>query len=90
MNVELHIERLVLDGVELGAGDLPHLHRSVVDALTELLRARGLAPALAGGASVARIFANDMRLARHDSAARGLDELGSQIAGSIYGGIGRD
>ena len=83
MNINLHIERLILDGVELNAGQRRLLHRSVEAELGRLLTQGGVAKELAGGAAVSQVSASGIRLAANDPA-----RMGRQIAQSVYGGIG--
>ena len=84
MNVKLHIERLVLDGV--AASGQPQLLQAAVQAeLTRLLTEGGIAPALAGGTALPRIALPGIAAGPGDSPAA----LGTRIAGAVYGGIGR-
>lgn len=85
MNVNLHIERLVLEGVEGGMVDRAGVQEAVAAELTRLLAEGGLHPDLiAGGARAA------MRGGEIQPVAGGKpDPLGKQIARAVYGGIGR-
>ena len=83
MNINLHIERLILDGVELDAGQRRLLHRSVEVELERLLTQGGVAKELAGGGAVPQVSANGIRLAANDPA-----RMGREIAQSVYGGFG--
>jgi hypothetical protein len=85
MNVNLHIERLVLDGVDIAPGQRPLVQAAVEAELARLLAAGGLSPALTEGGALHRVPANAIQL---NSGADSAD-LGRQIAGSVYGGIGK-
>ena len=81
-NIHLHIERLVLDGVPVNGAQA--LQGAVEAELGRLLAASGLAASLAAGAAVPSLRVGDIRLA----AGQGVDVLGGQIAGAVFGGIG--
>lgn len=87
MNIELHIERLVLegiDGVDTAPGRGEQLREAVSVELTRLLRDGGLADTVTRGGAVPRLRAPSAELS-----ASGPDHLGRQLAGAIYRGIGR-
>lgn len=85
MNIELHIERLILDGVAVEPGRSGALRAALEAELTRLLSAGGLSPDLAGGVALPRVSAGAVQLGGEVEPA----ELGRQIAGSVYGGIGK-
>ncbi len=85
MNINLHIERLVLDGIPLGRGQRSMLQTAVESELTRLLASRGLGEALQSGGALYSMRTAGIQLANDDSPAR----LGEQIAGAVYGGIGK-
>ena len=85
MNVHLHIEHLVLDGlpVEPDGGDLV---RAAVEAeLTRLLASGGPGPGLRTGGARFDVPADDVAFSHGDSAI----SLGGKIGQAIYGGISR-
>ena len=85
MNINLHIERLVLDGVDTAPGQR-HLLRAAVEAeLTRLLSEGGLAQELSGGGALPRIASPAIQL----NGGNGPTPLGQKIAGAVYGGIGK-
>lgn len=86
MNINLHIERLVLDSIEIAPEQRPILQAAVESELSRLLTQRGLSPHLAQGVTVPRLSAPDMQMASTSSPT----ELGQQIAQSFYGGIGHE
>jgi hypothetical protein len=85
MNIKLHIERLVLDGVNIAPEQRHVLQASVETELTRLLTDRGLAPSLAQGVALPRISTSGMQLTSNNPT-----QIGQQIAQSVYGGIGRE
>lgn len=86
MNINLHIERLVLDGLDLAPEQRPLLQAAVESELSRLLTERGLSPGLAQGVAVPRLSAQDIRM----TSANNPKQLGQQIAQSVYRGIGRE
>jgi hypothetical protein len=91
MNIKLHIERLVLDGVNIAPGQRHLLQASVEAELTRLLMAGGLSPSLAQGTVLPRtvlprISTGGIQL----TAGNNPTQLGQQIAQSVYGGIGHE
>ncbi|MEK9141330.1 MAG: hypothetical protein AAB308_09780 [Nitrospirota bacterium] len=86
MNINLHIERLVLDGVNIAPEQRPALQAAVEGELSRLLTEGGVSSSLVQGVAVPRLSAHDMQLTRTSSPI----ELGQQIAQSVYGGIGHE
>jgi len=85
MNINLHIERLVLDGVNVGPGQRHLLQSIVASELTRMLTVGGLSPSLAQGVALPHISADGIQLT-----GRNPTQLGLQIAQSVYGGIGHE
>lgn len=85
MSIHLHIERLILDGVNLPPGQQHLLQAGVETELTRLLGEGGLAGDLMAGGTQARIVSPLIRL---DSGLAS-DNLGQQIASAVYAGIGK-
>ena len=85
MNVNLHIERLILDGVGIDPQQRHSLQSAVEQELAQLLTTGGLASALTGGGAVPRVAGPSIQLGGVNSPG----ELGSQIAHSVYRGIGK-
>ena len=85
MDINLHIERLVLDGVDIESGQNDLIQASVTNELTQLFNSGGLASNLVGGASLNRVNANNIQVSGEKPQA-----LGQQIAQSVYGGIGHE
>ena len=61
MNINLHIERLMLDGFDIAPEQRTALQIAVEGELSRLLTERGFSPSLAQGTSVPRLSAQDMR-----------------------------
>lgn len=85
MNINLHIERLVLDGVNIAPDQRHVLQASVTAELTRLLNHGGLAPSLVEGVALPRITTSGIRLTNNNPT-----HIGQQIAQSVYGGIGHE
>lgn len=85
MNIQLHIERLILDGVDLSPGQRHLLQTGVEMELTRLLGEGGLATQLMAGGAQARIVSPSISL----DGGVGTAEFGQQIAGAVYAGIGK-
>ena len=85
MDINLHIERLVLDGVDIASGQNDLLQASVTKELAQLFISGGLASNFVAGASLSEVATNSIHLS--DGKPRA---LGKQIAQSVYGGIGRE
>lgn len=85
MNIHLHIEELVLDGVliEPGQGDL--LQTCLTAELTRLINNGGLPENLARGFSSARLRTGEIRSNSNNPVG-----LGQKIARSVYGGISHE
>lgn len=84
MNVRLHIDRLVLDGISVSAADRPRLQAAIEHELARLITANGISPALASGGALPSIAVPQITLAPHAKPA----QLGASIAGALYGGVG--
>lgn len=85
MNINLHVERLVLDGISLAPGERPLLRAAVEAELTRLLTDDGLSGMWQSSWELYTVRTGDVRITNDGNPAR----LGEQIAGAIYGGIGK-
>jgi hypothetical protein len=81
MKINLHIERLVLEGLPLERAQGPQVQAAVQQELTRLLGANGVAPGLPGAMPYAR--GSEVSYSR-ESTPR---QLGTQIAQSVHGGL---
>ena len=84
MNINLHIERLVLDGLPITRQQGALVQAAVEAELSQLLSNGGLAAELQAGAAMPHIKADAIQTAGSNP-----HHLGQQIARSVYGGIGR-
>lgn len=83
MRINLHIERLVLDGLpEMGRP--AHVQAAVQAELARLLTAGGLKSDLLAGGATPSIGAPAIQLT-HDTNA---NQFGAALAGAVYSGIG--
>ena len=83
MNIDLHIERLVLDGIDVPHHERPTLQAAVTAELTRLLTEGGLQPGLTVGGAMAFARSDDMQV----SPGEFPDRMGKRIAQSVYSGI---
>ncbi len=84
MNIDVHIERLVLDGLPLEPGQAGLLRAALENELGRLLSEGALAPRWDAGANAALLRAAPITLSAGDGAAA----LGRHIAASVYGAVG--
>lgn len=84
MNIQLHIERLVLDGLPITRSQRPLVQAAVEAELARLLAADGLSPIVVAGGVLPRVPAGDIQLTKDDDPG----SLGQQIARAVYRGIG--
>jgi hypothetical protein len=82
MNIDLHIERLVLDGLPVTRSKGPLLQTAVETELARLLTIEGLPPNLAVGGAFPLIKAGNIQLANSNP-----NQLGQQIARAVHGSI---
>lgn len=85
MNINLHIERLILDGVPVKHRQRPLLQATIETELVRLLAAGELASNLLVGGSLPQVPAGTIQLTDENNPT----PLGQQIAQAIYGGIGQ-
>ena len=85
MNVSIHIERLVLDGVNVPYAQRPLLQAALEAELARLVTEGGLTPSLQSGGVFAQQPGGSIQLSAGGEPVR----LGQQIAQAVYGGIGQ-
>jgi hypothetical protein len=86
MNIELHIERLILDGLPVEMRERAFIQSALEAELARLLAENGLAPMLMEGGALPQLSAGSVQLT-NDMTPPG---LGQQIAGAVYAGIGNE
>ncbi len=84
MNVNLRIERLILDGLTVSHAERPLLQAAVETELTRLITDGGLSPALQEGGARPSLRAGGMQLQGEGNPTH----LGTQIAQAVYEGMG--
>jgi hypothetical protein len=84
MNIQIHIERLILDGLPLERRQGPLVRAAIEAELLRLLTVHGLAPELRAGGAMPSVRA---RTIQHSSASEPT-LLGREIASAVFGGIG--
>jgi hypothetical protein len=85
MNINLHIERLILDGLPIEGRDGEFLQIAIEGELTRLLTQSGGTPSLQTGTSLPSLRGDSIQLTAGNSPA----QLGRQIAGSVHNGISK-
>ena len=85
VNINLHIERLVLDGVKVLPGQHHLLQITLASELARMLTDNGLSSSFVQGAFLPRMSTSGIQLTGNKPM-----ELGQQIARSVYGGIGNE
>ena len=84
MNIEVHIERLVLDGLAVEWRDRPQLQAAVEAELTRLLSAGELRSEFLSGAALRALRGGEIQVPVKTTAG----QLGNQIAHAVHSGIG--
>ena len=84
MKIELHIERLVLDGLPVSRLHAPLVRAAVERELTGLLTSGGLSHELRSGGAVPSMRAGNIQVEEGSQPGK----LGQQIARAVYGGVG--
>jgi hypothetical protein len=84
MNINVSIERLILEGISLPHSQRPLIQAAVEAELARLLAADGLAHHLMEGGTLPAIPGGSIQLASNGNPGT----LGQQIAQAVYGGIG--
>ncbi|HTG87612.1 MAG TPA: hypothetical protein VL907_11285 [Pyrinomonadaceae bacterium] len=84
MNINLHIDRLILDGLDLAHDQRPLLQAAVQTELGRLLTAGGLSNEIAGAGALPRVAGDAIQVQQQS----GPQDTGHRIAASVYGAIG--
>ena len=85
MNINLHIERLILDGLTVGRGDAALVQTAVERELGRLLATGGLEMGLQSGGAWPSVPVDVVLLTASKPA-----QLGQRIAHAVYSGIGQE
>lgn len=85
MNINIHIERIVLDGVSIPYYQRPLLQTAVETELARLLVTDGLASGLQASVATPCSSADAIKLTGDSDPT----VLGQQIAQAVYGGLNR-
>lgn len=86
MNINLHIERLVLDGVDVAPDQRDLLQSTVTSELKRMFTDGGLSSSLALGTALHSVSTSGIQLNEVNTPT----QLGHQIAQSVYGGIAHE
>lgn len=82
MNIHLHIDRLVLNGLDMPANSGDVIRIAVEREIARLLSARGLASSLESGTAVPSVRAPEINGMGSPA------QVGTAIGRAVYGGIG--
>jgi hypothetical protein len=85
MNITVHIERLIIDGISLAHSQCPRLQATVEAELARLLATNGLASNLQTHGSWPSLTVAPIELQGTSEPS----QLGMQIAQAVYRGIGK-
>jgi hypothetical protein len=83
MRIDLHIERLILDGLAIDPGQRAEVQAAVEAELARLLMTGGLNAGLLAGGALPSLRAEAIQLTNESKGA----DLGVQIAQSVHGGL---
>ncbi|MBN2358791.1 MAG: hypothetical protein JXR83_05015 [Deltaproteobacteria bacterium] len=85
MNVTLHIERLILDGLAVSPGERGQVRAAVEAELARLIAERGPAEGWVSGGAIPSVTAGTVEWQAGDGPAA----LGTRVGQAIYGGPAR-
>ena len=85
MNISVHIERLVLEGIDIPHADRPLLQAAIAEELGRLMAEGEIGERLRSGGAVPSVPAAPIELTQGGSPA----QMGASIARSIHGGLTR-
>lgn len=85
MRINVHIERLVLEGLPLNRAQGPLVQRAVEAELARLFSGSGVAPDLRSAGTIPRAVGSPVQYASEASPR----QLGTQIAQSVHAGLGK-
>jgi hypothetical protein len=85
LNINIHIERLVLDGLPVARHEGSLVQAAVEAELARLLTAQGLPPNLMSGGAMPSVPGGAIQFGAQSSPAH----LGKQIARAVHGGLSK-
>ena len=85
MSINLHIEKIVLDGVSLESHQHGMLKQALQAELTRLLASEGLGAIATGDMALRSVHAQSIEFNKGDNAS----QLGNQVAQAVHESIGR-
>ena len=83
MNIQLYIERLILEGIDLDFADRHQLETAVLAEITQQLQGGGLEGVFENGRALANVAANPITLPEN----QGANGLGQEIGRAVYGAV---
>src|SRR6476659_7393949 len=86
VSIELHIERLVLDGLQVAPRDRAQLQAALEAELARLLAADGLRSELLSGGAMRSLGAGEIHVPNNMSPLH----LGNRNAQAVHGGVGAE
>jgi hypothetical protein len=86
MKINLHIERLVVDGVNIAPGQGHLLQAGIESELARMLTEGGLSPDFTRSLALSRLSTSAVQMPE----AGNPKHVGEEIAKSVYGGIGHE
>jgi hypothetical protein len=84
MKIDMHIERLILEGLPVTSVEVERLQRTLQHELARLLATSGLLPQLQHGATLPRVRAGNVQFGKAPHPAA----LGQSIARAVHESIG--
>lgn len=84
MNINLHIERIILDGMPVSPRQHARLRAAIAEELATLLAEGGVGPDLVNGGDYASLRTAPV----HFAGGGPVEAYGRQIARAVYSGIG--
>ncbi len=86
MNIRVHIERLVIEGLPVPPSQRPLIKAALEAELMARLTASGTSAGMVAGGAIPRLTAGTIHVPPRPGAAA----LGRQIAGAVHAGLARD
>lgn len=83
MKIRLHIDRLVLDGIDLPRAKATHFREAMEAELSRLLAERGIHDSVRSGGAIPYVRGPELRVATPAEPA----SLGRDVAKAVHGGL---